>query len=138
MTKKLIGRVETADFPDLGLINVPVKIDTGAYTSSIHYQEMTEKNSKLYCVFNNFPKNSFKRQVVVFEDFRTTLVKSSNGIPQKRYKIKTTVIFFQKKYKISLTLAKRKSMRYPALLGRKFLSGKFVIDSSRVNLSKNK
>lgn len=138
MTKKLIGRVETADFPDLGLTNVPVKIDTGAYTSSIHYQEMTEKNDKLHCVFNSLSKNSSQKQVVVFEDFKTTLVKSSNGIPQKRYKIKTTVVFFQKKYKISLTLAKRKSMRYPALLGRKFLSGKFVIDSSRVNLSKNK
>ncbi len=136
MTKKLIGRVETADFPDLSLTNVPVKIDTGAYTSSIHYQEMMEKDNKLYCVFNSSPKNSSQKQTIVFEYFKTTLVKSSNGIPQKRYKIRTTIIFFQKKYKISLTLAKRKSMRYPALLGRKFLSGRFVIDSSQTNLSK--
>lgn len=136
MTKKLIGRVETAGFPDLGLTNVPVKIDTGAYTSSIHYQEMMEKDNKLYCVFSSLPKNSSQEQTIVFEDFKTTLVKSSNGIPQKRYKIRTTIIFFQKKYKISITLAKRKSMRYPALLGRKFLSGKFVIDSSQTNLSK--
>ncbi len=136
MTKKLIGRLETADFPDLGLTVVPVKIDTGAYTSSIHYRKITEKNGKLYCEFGEVTKDSSPKQTLVFEDYKTTSVKSSNGVLQKRYKIKTTIIFFQKKYKISLTLAKRKSMRYPALLGRKFLSGKFVIDSSQVNLSK--
>jgi hypothetical protein len=138
MTKKLIGRIETADFPDLGLTNVPVKIDTGAYTSSIHYRKIAEKNGKLYCEFDAVSQNSSPKQTLVFEDYKTTTVKSSNGVLQKRYKIKTTINFFQKKYKISLTLAKRKSMRYPALLGRKFLSGKFIVDSSQLNLSKNK
>lgn len=136
MTKKLIGRIETADFPDLDLSNVPVKIDTGAYTSSIHYRQLSEKNGKLYCEFDDFDKGSFQKDPIVFEDYKTATVKSSNGVLQKRYKIKTTIIFFHKKYKISLTLAKRKSMRYPALLGRKFLSGKFIVDSSQTNLSK--
>ena len=36
MPKKVIGRIDKADFPLLGLFDIDVKIDTGAYTSSIH------------------------------------------------------------------------------------------------------
>jgi hypothetical protein len=42
--KILIGRRETARLPDFGLENVQVKIDTGAYTSSIHVSYCKENN----------------------------------------------------------------------------------------------
>ena len=34
--KKIVGRREKADFPKLGIIDIDVKIDTGAFTSSIY------------------------------------------------------------------------------------------------------
>ena len=36
MPKKTIGRIDKADFPALDLFDIDIKIDTGAYTSSIH------------------------------------------------------------------------------------------------------
>ena len=34
--KILIGRKDKADFPELSLNDIDIKIDSGAYTSSIH------------------------------------------------------------------------------------------------------
>ena len=45
--KIVIGRRETAQLLDFGLENVRVKIDTGAYTSSIHVSHCQESNGKL-------------------------------------------------------------------------------------------
>ncbi len=36
-----IGRVDKVDFPELGLVNIEVKIDSGAYTSAIHCEKIT-------------------------------------------------------------------------------------------------
>ncbi|MEO2061132.1 MAG: peptidase, partial [Mesonia sp.] len=43
-SKKTIGRVDKADFPELGLNEIAIKIDTGAYTSSIHCEDIHEEN----------------------------------------------------------------------------------------------
>ena len=57
---------------------------------------------------------------------------------EERYSVVTSITLFNKKYIIELTLTERGEMKYPVLLGRKFLSGKFVIDTSKKNLSFNK
>ena len=50
---KLIGRREFVDFPLLGVFKIEAKIDTGAYTSSIHCSEIYIKteNNKLKIKF---------------------------------------------------------------------------------------
>ena len=40
-TKKTIGRADIVDFPDLGIEGVKAKIDTGAFTSSIHCKKIS-------------------------------------------------------------------------------------------------
>jgi hypothetical protein len=62
-------------------------------------------------------------------------VKSSNGSVEQRIAIKTEIILFGNTYPIELTLTERADMKNPVLLGRKFLSKKFLIDTSRKNLS---
>ncbi|HDR52831.1 MAG TPA: peptidase, partial [Mariniphaga anaerophila] len=62
-------------------------------------------------------------------------VKSSNGQVEERISIKTEIALFEKNYPIELTLTERTDMRHPVLLGRKFISKKFFIDTSRKNLS---
>ena len=49
--------------------------------------------------------------------------------------IQTTIIIFNKTFPIYLTLSERKDMKYPILLGRKFLNKKFIIDTAKKNLS---
>lgn len=54
---------------------------------------------------------------------------------EKRFSIFTEITIFQKKLPIELTLTERPDMKNPVLLGRKFLSKRFLIDTSKKNLS---
>ncbi|WP_296317988.1 ATP-dependent zinc protease [Winogradskyella sp. UBA3174] len=137
MTKKTLGRVDKIDFPELKLNTIAVKIDTGAYTSTIHCSKIREEDHKLYCTFESKEHPNFKSEEVVFQNYTCTDVKSSNGHRENRFKIKTKVIFFGKTYKINLTLSTRDDMRFPVLIGRQFLSKKFIVDVDLENQSFN-
>ncbi len=137
--KILLGRTDIADFPKLLLNHIDVKIDTGAYTSSLHCHHIEVENNILKCQFLDPNHPEFKENYLKFTEFTKKKVKSSNGIVENRYLIKTEILIFGETYPIDLTLTERGSMRFPVLLGRKFLSKKFIINTSRKNLSyKNK
>lgn len=133
--KKIIGRVDVVDFPKLGLHNINVKIDTGAYTSAIHCSEIIEEGNTLRCIFNSATHQNFGKTEIVFDTFWRTDVKSSNGYKENRYKVKSEVVFFGKTYKINLTLSTRDDMRFPVLIGRQFLKRKFIVDVDLENIS---
>lgn len=137
MTKKILGRVDKIDFPKLDLFNVDVKIDTGAYTSAIHCSQIVEKDHMLTCVFESKGHKNFKSEPITFNEYSRTDVRSSNGHRENRYKIKSTVVFFGKTYKINLTLSTRDDMRFPVLIGRQFLNKKFLVDVELENQSFN-
>lgn len=133
-----IGRREKADFPSLGLEDIDVKIDTGAYTSSIHCVDMKEIDRKLYCKFLDESHPAYNHKELVFEEYRLAEVKSSNGISEIRYQIVIPILFGKNLYDIELTLSDRAEMKYPVLIGRKFLHGKFIVDVSKINKLKKK
>ncbi|WP_027137876.1 ATP-dependent zinc protease family protein [Gaetbulibacter saemankumensis] len=137
MSKKILGRKDRVDFPKLGLFNIDVKIDTGAYTSAIHCSEIIVEQDKLRCVFNSDVHNNFGKTEIVFNEFSRTNVRSSNGFKENRYKVKSEVIFFGKTYKINLTLSTRDDMKFPVLIGRQFLKRKFLVDVDIENASYN-
>lgn len=133
--KKIIGRTDKADFPAFNMEEIDIKIDTGAYTSSIHCSKVSEENGVLTCLFLDKRHPQYHRKPITFTDYKITKVKSSNGMVQSRYEIKSTLKIFEKTYKISLTLADRNKMQYPVLIGRKFLSKKFIVDSDLTDVS---
>lgn len=135
MDKILIGRTDRADFPELGLENIAIKIDTGAYTSSIHCDKIIEEDGKLTCLFIDVEHPFYDKKKFTFTDYKQVTVRSSNGIAQQRYAIQTSIKIFDKTYRISLSLNDRSDMRFPVLIGRKFLSGKFIVDPQLENLS---
>jgi len=137
MSKRVLGRVDRIDFTKLKLFEIDVKIDTGAYTSAIHCSNIKEEDNKLRCTFESKGHPNFKSEDVIFENYTYTDVKSSNGHKENRYKIKTDVVFFGKTYKINLTLSTRDDMRFPVLIGRQFLSKKFIVDVDLENQSFN-
>lgn len=128
---KTIGRVDIVDFPDLEIFSMPVKIDTGAYTSTIHCHQIKLNKEVLNCTFDCNGQKINKQ----FNQFKLKKVKSSNGTWQERFEVKTTIKLFNKKYKININLSKRPNMRYPVLLGRKFLKNKFIVDVRLNNVS---
>ena len=135
--KKTIGRTDKADFPDLHLKEIAVKIDTGAYTSSIHCSNIHEEETVLKCSFLDEEHPDYNHKTFTFTEYKIIKVRSSNGLAQKRYEVKTRISLFGKTHKISLSLSDRKEMRYPVLLGRKFLNKKFIVDPQLTNVSFN-
>lgn len=129
---KIIGRKEKADFPEIGLTDVTIKIDSGAYTSSIHCSSIVrEDNNKVSCVFLEPGDSGYTGERYEFDIVKEVIVKSSNGNGEKRSMILTKIRLLDEEYPIYLTLTNRNDMRYPVLIGRKFLSKRFLIDVSR-------
>ena len=137
--KKLIGRKDYADFPELGMLNIKVKIDTGAYTSSIncHWlkEESIEGEKVLLCRFLDPQHPQYSGTEFCFAKYRKKSIKSSNGISEDRYLVRTKIELFKTLYDIDLSLSDRSSMKYDVLIGRKFLNKKFLVDTSVSNLS---
>ncbi|WP_090754821.1 ATP-dependent zinc protease [Nonlabens sp. Hel1_33_55] len=133
--KTIIGRTDKADFPKLNFEGIDIKIDTGAYTSSIHCKDIEEKDGTLCAIFLDESHPQFHGQRLEFSDYEVTTVRSSNGILDQRYEVQSNIRLFTKLYKISLTLNNREDMRFPVLLGRKFLSKKFIVDPELQDIS---
>lgn len=137
--KHIIGRKEKISFPELKLQDIDAKIDTGAYTSSIHCSEIKASKEgdtemiSFRLLDHQHPDYNHKLFKMPLHDKRK--IKSSFGDLQTRYVIKTKVEFFEQLYDIELSLADRSKMEYPVLLGRKLLMKNFLVDVSRVNLS---
>jgi hypothetical protein len=147
LTKKklalpIIGRSDLADFPDLELYQIPVKTDTGAYTSSIHAVGIRTRRigGEYYLLFSvagmNHPGSP--RKQYRFKDFVLRKVTSSNGLSEIRYVIRTHIRLMGKNIRTEFSLTNRSTMRSPVLLGRKLLKGRFLVDVSQKNLSLKK
>lgn len=125
---RIVGRAELVNFPECGLAEIPARIDTGAQTSAIWASDLRVDNGKLSCVFFDSGSPYFTGNRVIFDDFDDLMVASSNGIAQKRFKVKLLVGLHGKKVRASFTLANRETQVYPVLIGRNVLLGKFVVD----------
>jgi hypothetical protein len=138
--KRTIGRVDKISLPELGLVNVQAKIDTGAYTSAIHCSKIhleKEDNADflVYTISGKRLGEGMKARKFRTSDFKLKKIRSSNGQVQERYVIKTKVKIFNKIYNTEFSLSDRSHMKNPILLGRKLLSGRFVVDVAEENLS---
>ncbi len=135
--RKIIGRRELVSFPELGLMNIEAKIDTGAYTSSLHCMEVKQfiKNEKPFVSFMLFDNGNslFGNNTIQFPIYKIKNVKNSFGQVEERIIIKTKLDFFDKIYDVEISLADRSAMDYPVLLGRKVLKKRFLVDVSKVN-----
>ncbi len=138
--KPIIGRTEVVDLPELGLYNITAKTDTGADTSVLHCEdfEVFEKAGHLFisCHICPHPEDA-DMMTLTFPIHRERVVKSSFGQTETRYIFITKVRLFDRLYDIKLSLRDRSSMSYPMLLGRNFITGKFLVDVSQKNLGKN-
>lgn len=133
--KKTIGRVDRIDFPDLGIQNAVAKIDTGAYTSSIHCKKIYLEEGLLCFHIPMMQDKETKVKKFRTQSFTQRKVRSSNGQIQHRFVIKTHVTLFGKNYKAEFSLTDRSKMKNPVLIGRKLLKDRFLVDVTEKNLS---
>ncbi len=134
-----IGRIDKADFPELNLQNIKVKVDTGAYTSSIHCHDVKEVESEgeKYIEFEILDPShpEYENKVYKVKGYKEKAIKSSNGTTEQRFIIKTIIAIFNEKLPIELSLSERSDMKFPVLIGRKFLNNRFIVDTSLTNIS---
>jgi len=139
MTKQTIGRIDKADFPEFDITDIKIKIDTGAYTSSIHSHDIAEvkKNGERWLTFKLLdPTHSkFNDQEYKINTYKKKVVKNSFGQTEHRFVFETTIEIFDQQFPIELSLSKRGEMKYPLLIGRRFLNKRFIVDTSKQNLS---
>lgn len=128
MEKQIIGRKEKADLPTFNLIDKVVKIDSGAYTSSIDVVSIKKDDLVLKVIFEENGKE------IHFDSYKIKKIKSSNGVTQERYVIEGLIVLGKETYLTEFSLTDRSGMKFPILLGRKLLNKRFLIDSSKTNL----
>lgn len=126
--KQIIGTFERVAFPEFGITNMMAKVDTGAYTGALHctkvYEETIDTGKLLH--FSPFDNPEV---TVSSDDYNVKYVRSSNGDRTKRYFVSTKINIQGRAYPITLSLANRSDMRWPVLIGRKFLrKHHFVVD----------
>ncbi|MGW8315825.1 MAG: ATP-dependent zinc protease family protein [Bacteroidales bacterium] len=128
----VIGRRDRIDLPGLGFRNLKAKVDTGAYGSALHCSriEVVKREGKIELSFVLLdPEHPlYKDEVHWATDFREKKVKSSSGASELRYIITTPVVIFGKRITTDFSLTDRSDMKYPVLLGRKFLRKRFMVD----------
>ncbi len=117
---KFIGRLEKIYFKNLDL-KLKAKIDTGAWSSSIHVDGVEIDGDELVFWIG---ENKWR-----YKEYSEVTVKNSFGHEQQRYLIKLKIKIGIKKYNLLVTLADRKKMKYPCLIGRSFLRKySFLVD----------
>lgn len=135
--KKIVGTVELISILDLELYDLDAKIDTGADSSALHCDHIhIDENNFVHFHLLDEVHESYHGKKIVMPLYKLKRVKSSNGEIQERASIRVSVEFFSKKYKTVISLTNRSDMKYPMLIGRKFLANKFLVDVSKEYLSK--
>jgi hypothetical protein len=130
----VIGRREWIALPDLGVSPLNAKTDSGARSSCIHAENVAlSEDEKSVC----FTTTTHYNEVISCHSpvSRIARVRSSSGKAKKRIFIETTAMLSGGfTWKILVSLADRSEMRCPMLLGRRALSGYFLIDPQGAHL----
>jgi hypothetical protein len=139
MTKNIIGRKELITIIDLELYDLDAKVDTGADSNALHCDHIyIDDDEFVHFTLLDEVHPSYHGKRMKMPLYKVKKVKSSNGQIQHRPSIKVKVKIFDKEYKSVISLTDRSDMNYPMLIGRKFLSGKFLVDVSQEYLTKQK
>jgi hypothetical protein len=111
--------------------NVPAKVDTGADSSSISVSDLTmlSDGTLQYTLFDiNSP--FYTGTPIQTQDYVVTKVRSSTGHEEVRYQVSLSVRIKGRRINATFNLSRRAKNLFPILIGRKTLSGKFIVDVS--------
>jgi hypothetical protein len=124
-----VGWRELVSLPELGLADIPAKIDTGARTSSLHATVLDDfsRDGERFVRFAVDWDGTRHFCEAVHVDVRG--VTSSNGDQQARFVIKTPLTIGNLTFRAEISLADRSQMQFPMLIGRTALRRRMVVDS---------
>lgn len=129
--KRTIGWRERVAFPDWKITGIQAKIDTGARTSALHVDDVSELSDdriRFSVVLSR--KQPARKVAVEAKVVRITKVRSSSGHQQKRYVVDAKIKIGSVTKVIETSLVSRANMTCRMLVGRKALEGDFLVDAS--------
>lgn len=127
-----IGWKEKIDLPDWGIEGMTAKLDTGARGSAIDVArvEILGGNRVRFDVI--LDRGVAPRFRTVEADIAgETKVRSSNGLTQRRVRVRARVLLGGILKVTEFSLVSRKRMIHRVLLGRRFMEDTFLINSAR-------
>jgi hypothetical protein len=133
--KPVVGWREWVGLPDLGVVAIKAKVDTGATSSSLHAWDIepVDRDGVAVVRFCIHPIQDDDDHVVATEAplVEHREVRSSNGEVELRPVIRTTLVVRGQPAEVELTLSRRDEMGFRMLLGRSALRRRFVVDPGR-------
>ena len=126
--KKLIGQTESITLPEFGMTNIVARIDTGAKTSAIWATNIKLEDKVLSFTLFDEKSEYYTGDVLQTRAYHIRTIISSIGTKEDRYGVKLLILISGRKIRASFTLANRSVQKYPVLVGRNVLRGKFLVD----------
>jgi len=135
-----LGWREYVAMPELGLHRIRAKIDTGARSSSLHVDDQWrfDRDGQPWVGFSIRPR---LRDTAVDVEARISderRVIDSGGHASERIFILARIRVGGVDADVELNLASRHGMRYPMLLGRSAMQGRFIVDPARSYLHRKR
>jgi hypothetical protein len=137
--KVIIGRSDSVHFVDLDIVDIPAKVDTGAYRSAVHASNiaLSEDGKTLrFELLGGHPVYGALAIPVETSGFQEVEIFNSFGQREMRYEVRLRIKIGPKVFYAKFSLANRSTMVYPILLGRKMLNNRFLVDSSHSNVNR--
>jgi hypothetical protein len=128
--KLIVGRAERVDFPDAAILNVPAKIDTGAYRSSVWATDIHEEDGVLKFKLMGPGSEWYSGKQCQTSRYELVEVENSFGQKETRFSVFIRIKLGAKTLRSNFTLSDRSSKTYPVLVGRRLLKGRYLVDVS--------
>ncbi|MDN5275022.1 MAG: ribosomal protein modification protein RimK [Candidatus Saccharibacteria bacterium] len=134
MNKKeltITGRNASVDFVGHAK-HVPAKVDTGADSSSVWATNIRvdEHGVLRFTLFDEGSK-WYTGEVIERPHYNVAMVRSASGHEQIRYRVEFTMRVEGRRIRAVFNLSDRSRNKFPVLIGRRSLSGKFIVDVSK-------
>ena len=129
--KQIVGWVEHVTILPENL-KIKAKLDTGARNSSLNAINMAEfkRDEDTYVRFD-LTNWKGRTETIEAKVIRIAKIKKHNSAPQLRPVIRIGICLKKIYKEVEVNLVNRSNFKYQMLIGRSFLKGDFVIDSSR-------
>jgi len=129
-----IGWRERVDLPRLDLRGIVAKIDTGARTSALHADGVTQftRDGAAWVRFHvphDGVENTPDCEAPLID---TREINNTSGVPEERLVIETSLVLGGRRWRIEVSLANRGAMAMPIILGRTAIRRRRVlVDAGR-------
>lgn len=132
----IIGIHEEITLSKKRITKLVTKTDTGAYNNAIDCCFAEEKENgdgeTVLCFILLNPKHTlYTGRIHTAKSYKVKKVRSSNGTETLCFQVKLRIELKGRNFKTTFNLSDRSKMRFPVLLGRKILAGRFLVDVSK-------